>query len=520
MNNLTEKEEVKIKKMFEQGFVASDISYKLKLKPMSVKTFIKENNITIKKEKFNEELIIKLYKLKISINNISLKFSSTPRTVKKIILKSGLVLRDRVSVEDCRKLAINRGGIFLSDKYITARTNYLWECDKKHQWEALYSKVRGGTWCPTCNTPTILTLEDCHLAAKKKGGEFLSEKYINIKIKYKWKCAKNHIWESAFVNIKSGSWCPECAGNKKGNIEDCYKLAKSKGGYCLDEVYYNNGYLYTWKCEFNHVWKESYSNTKSWKWCPECFPSNRLTIEDCQQTAKEKGGYCLNKKYTTNREKLKWKCKKNHIWEATYMNIRKNSWCPYCSNRAGVTIQACINVAKEKDGYCLSSKYTRCGDEYEWKCHKNHIWKASLNSIKGGSWCPLCKTKTQARIFSIIKNMFPLLEVKNNYKGFDWFLSEKGNRLEIDIFVAGIKLAIEYDGEQHFLPVKFNNYSDEKAKKNLENQIIRDKIKNQQISEHPEDVKCFIRFNYKEKTTEDYVRDKVLKALKEVNITH
>ena len=44
----------------------------------------------------------------------------------------------------------------------------------------------------------------------------------------------------------------------------------------------------------------------------------------------------------------------------------------------------------------------------------------------------------------------------------------------------------------------------------------RDALKNKLIAEHPEEVKCFVRFNYMEKITEEYVREKIDRAMKKV----
>ena len=41
--------------------------------------------------------------------------------------------------------------------------------------------------------------------AQQKGGKCLSNKYINVDTKLRWKCGEGHIWESIPYLIKSGS---------------------------------------------------------------------------------------------------------------------------------------------------------------------------------------------------------------------------------------------------------------------------------------------------------------------------
>lgn len=60
-------------------------------------------------------------------------------------------------------------------------------------------------------------------------------------------------------------------------------------------------------------------------------------------------------------------------------------------------------------------------------------------------------------------------------------------------------MAIEYDGEQHFDPVKFGTMSDESALIRLERQREMDKIKNVKVKENNKDVKFFVRISCKDK---------------------
>jgi hypothetical protein len=78
-----------------------------------------------------------------------------------------------------------------------------------------------------------LTIEDCHRLAKEHNGECLSEKYNTSLTKYEWKCINGHMWRTKHNNIQQGKWCPICAGNRKGQIEDCHELAELKNGKCL-----------------------------------------------------------------------------------------------------------------------------------------------------------------------------------------------------------------------------------------------------------------------------------------------
>ncbi len=57
----------------------------------------------------------------------------------------------------------------------------------------------------------------------------------------------------------------------------------------------------------------------------------RLTIEEMQRIAQERGGECLSTEYIDGKTKLKWQCKVGHEWEARPNNVKHGTWCPTCA---------------------------------------------------------------------------------------------------------------------------------------------------------------------------------------------
>ena len=55
---------------------------------------------------------------------------------------------------------------------------------------------------------------------EKRGGELLSEEYINDRTKLIVKCKEGHVWNPMFQSIRVGKWCYYCAiKNKKIKID-------------------------------------------------------------------------------------------------------------------------------------------------------------------------------------------------------------------------------------------------------------------------------------------------------------
>lgn len=215
------------------------------------------------------------------------------------------------------------------------------ECQQGHMWLATYNNITNGTWCPQCSKNKKITIQDCRHIANMKGGECLSEKYVNIQTHLTWKCAKGHIWDAIIGNIKNkGFWCPDCAGNRRLNIEWFKRLAKSKGGECTSLEYKNQKTKLDFVCKEGHVWTAAADSVRNQNtWCPHCAGTTKYELSDCIDLATKRGGTCLSTIYKSANDKLLWKCKYNHEWLASLTTIRIGHWCNVCgeSDRAAAS---------------------------------------------------------------------------------------------------------------------------------------------------------------------------------------
>lgn len=238
-------------------------------------------------------------------------------------------------------------------------------------------------------------LDELRELAKRQNGKLISTFYIDDKTKLIWQCSQGHTWEARPNNIKNGSWCPYCSGLMRKTMEDMHKLAESRGGKCLSTEYVNNRTKLLWQCSNGHTWETKPNVIVNGGWCPECRGRKKLTIEDMQKLAEERGGKCLSTKYHTDGTRLQWQCSKGHIWDASSQAIRRGQWCRKCSGHQKLTIEEMREIAKSRGGECLSKIYKDNKTPLRWRCANGHEWEARPNNIKSlGQWCPLCsKTK-------------------------------------------------------------------------------------------------------------------------------
>ena len=335
-----------------------------------------------------------------------------------------------------------------------------------------------------------LAIEDMKQLALERGGKCLSDKYINVDTKLKWQCKEGHIWEAIPYALQRGHWCPKCFGNAKLSIEEMQEIAKQRGGKCLSDKYANAHTKLTWQCKEGHVWDAVPMSLKKGYWCPKCgwkktADSKRLNIQEMQDLAKSRGGICLSKEYVDSHSKLKWQCAEGHIWEAEPGNIKYGQWCRICKRRsAGInqrlTLEEMRKLADMKGGKCLSKIYIGIHSKLKWQCKEGHVWEATPSNLQRGTWCPKCSENISERICrKIFENIF---NEKFSKRRPNWLLNPQNKKMELDGYCKKLRLAFEYQGVQHYKYVqKFHQtrsferqktMDDVKRKKCEENNVI------------------------------------------------
>ena len=101
------------------------------------------------------------------------------------------------------------------------------------------------------------------------------------------------------------------------------------------------------------------------------------------------------------------------------------------------------NYAKNTD---IDIKTVIPGSKHKvwWICRKGHEWQASITSRNNGNGCPICNQERNTSFpeqatYYYVKKAFP--DAKNRY-----YIDD---RLEIDVFIPSLSIAIEYDGEYY-----------------------------------------------------------------------
>ncbi len=126
----------------------------------------------------------------------------------------------KLTIEEMRMLADSRGGYCLSTEYINNHTKLKWQCERGHEWFATPGAIQQGHWCLKCSGKEKKSIQEMKDLAKSRGGDCLSEVYVNMNTKLLWECAEGHRWHAKPNSIQQGRWCMKCSGSEKKSIQE------------------------------------------------------------------------------------------------------------------------------------------------------------------------------------------------------------------------------------------------------------------------------------------------------------
>ncbi|RHZ46208.1 hypothetical protein Glove_629g21 [Diversispora epigaea] len=294
-----------------------------------------------------------------------------------------------------------------------------------------------------------LTLDIAKGIACNRGGECLSERYIN-----------GHEWSAKLSRVKNDkTWCPICAveNQRTRTIEDMKKFAIKKGGSCLATEYINMHDPLEWQCKEGHRGR---------------LQQIIFLMVLAQNIAQERGGKCLSTKYVNSEFPMLWSCVKGHEWTTPFARIKnKGRWCAQCARNIPCGLTEAKEIAYSRGGMCLSAEYINP--------IKGHKWVANFNSIKHvKTWCSYCLNKHENLCREVITN---ILGPPSGIRRPDFLKTSKHPQgLELDIYYPRYGFAIEVQGKQHEKHIKHFHKNEE----HFEKQLIRDQLKKELCEEN------------------------------------
>jgi len=298
--------------------------------------------------------------------------------------------------------------------------------------------------------------------------------YVNNKTKICLKCnIHNFIWNPLPSNFLKGSKCPVCSNSYLDNdiIDDRIKERNIK----RVSNFKKSTEKMMWKCLVDgYEWEATSHNILDrHTGCPKCTGQIKLTNEIIDEKIKNKSIIRIGNVVGNSRTKIEWQCKVDgHRWFSSPNSICNNdNQCPKCSGWERITDKIIDERIKNREDIVRigSIDGKNSSDKIRWKCKKcDNEWLAQTNSILSrGDGCPECKwMKTEKELYKLIKNLnIECLRQKR--------IDYENRRMFVD-FMLNNSVLLEYNGKQHYMPVRFGGCSIKEAEKRFKNQIDRD----------------------------------------------
>jgi len=203
---------------------------------------------------------------------------------------------------------------------------------------------------------------------------------------------------------------------------------------------------------------------------------------------KERNYTLLSEKYIDSTSPIYYICNKHKDDGVQYIDwghLRDGRGCRSCGIERSADIQRFSyehvkNIVEEefKEDNCklISDTYTGYNDyNLKVRCECGDIFTISLSLfIKNKRKCNNCNSSIGEQLIDkYLKDNDFIFKREYEISPYEW-----DNPLYYDFYIPSLKIAIEYDGEQHFKPIDFNGEGLEIATEKFEIQLIRDKIKN------------------------------------------
>jgi len=339
---------------------------------------------------------------------------------------------------------------------------------------------------------------------EKTNGRIISiEPYNGMHTKIKYECLEcGHIWSTEPSTIYySTIGCPECTkrirGEKQRTKNEDYKKSlsqKSNGTIITLEPYITSKVPILFKCLVcNHEWRVEPNGVLTTKnrGCPEC---GKKRSSEKQRKSDKKfrddlfklvgNEYTTLQQYVNNKTPILTKhdietC--GYEWSPTPSSLLQEHRCPKCSGNLTKTQQEFEDeLFKLTNGeFEVVGEYINCKSEIKIKhlsCNKE--FNAFPSVLLRKPICPYCKKKSNGE--TIVENY--LIRNRYNYDP-QYRISDCKNTFTLPFDFAildtngNLLCLIEYQGEQHYKPVRFRGISEERAKNNFNKTIINDAIK-------------------------------------------
>ncbi|WKB50893.1 hypothetical protein [Eleftheria terrae] len=231
--------------------------------------------------------------------------------------------------------------------------------------------------------------------------------------RHRFLCGRGHelnVYPS--VLLRGKGFCEQC--RCEGMLQDLHEAANRDGVTCLESQWKGVESAHRFRCACGHEWLRAPKHMLSTAGrgaCPRCTAektkSQRRLVDGLQRLqtiAAGLGGQCLSDAYLGGLHRYRFKCARDHQWDAIGAEVLRGSWCGTCADEhkrhaylLSDGLERLHAAAADKGGCCESDAYLGKRHRYRFRCGNGHRWEAVGGNVLNGSWCLEC-TKDSKRL--------------------------------------------------------------------------------------------------------------------------
>lgn len=335
-----------------------------------------------------------------------------------------------------------------------------------YEWKIGFgSLIKSNIPCEHCRGRVKLE-SDYIKGLKERNIEWIGKTVPKTTKKETWfKCLVcNRPWKSCYDNVqgKRKHGCTNCANNTSHSVEDYHK--RDKDDTLMIECVTPNKDIpksahtkCLWRCRRKgcKIIATYHDVINKNRKCLTCFPV-KIPRERYLDVKNNRSLMWMETKEIpkTTRTHCFWKCLEcDHEWEQTYVVVNEGTGCPECAG----------NLRKTEDDYknkggkdYLEIEWigeelpTNTKEPTLWKCKVclEEITKSYGDIITAEVGCTNCGLKSEGECRRILEGLFKDRKFPKRSK---FLYSERLDKwLEYDGYNEDLKLAFEYQGEQHY----------------------------------------------------------------------
>jgi hypothetical protein len=409
----------------------------------------------------------------------------------------------KVTYEQVKRAFEERGYELLSTEYVNCSTKLAYIC-LKHQYTGVqyvdwahFSRDQGCRCCGKENKRNgrEKPLEDYNakVLVESKGLEFVKITRENSKLCIYYICPKHREVGTQKTSLESirrmKIGCPYCIGRNKTTESFRAELFNLNPNIRVRGEYINAATSIECECLIDGtIWSPTPNALLCGQGCPECgrIASNLHSTKSNDMFVTQL--YNMNpdilplQEYVQSKIPIWVMCKKcGHKWQSTPDSLLHGSGCLECLKQELHDTQAKSNekfleeLAKANPMLRPLDPYYNDHTKIRVECLIHHyIWPAAPNKIlRRHTGCPKCSMYTnEQKIAQYFSGRNEDIEPQKRYDD-----CRDKNPLPFDIYVSKYNLLIEYQGEQHYKPIRRGSMTEDEALEQLRITQYHDKIK-------------------------------------------